>query len=139
MKQLLEIYRRHREGISYLFWGVVTTVINYAAYFLCTRALGIHYLASDVIAWIVSVVFAYVVNKLFVFRKKDWAARVVAKEFLQFVSGRVASGVLEFIIMAVFIDSLGCPDAIVKIVANVVVVIVNYFFSKFLVFREKKS
>ena len=74
----LSQYHRYRDIISYLFWGVMTTVVNYAAYFVCTLWLHINYLISNVIAWVVAVIFAFVVNKVFVFRSLDWSSRGLA-------------------------------------------------------------
>ena len=135
----INIYRRHREQIDYLFWGVMTTVVNFAVYFVCTRALNIHHLASNAAAWVVSVAFAYFVNKIFVFRAKDWTGKVVLREAAQFTSGRIASGVMEMVLLLVFVDWLGLPDAIIKVISNVLVIIVNYIISKFLVFKRKSD
>ena len=134
----LALYLRHRSIIDYLFWGVVTTLVNYAAYFVCRLCFGIDYLASNVIAWAVSVIFAFVVNKVFVFRSLDWSAKVAFRECWQFVAARLFSGVLETAILKVFVDWLGMSDAIVKIFSNIVVVIVNYVLSKLVIFRKKK-
>ncbi len=134
----LALYLRHRSIIDYLFWGVVTTLVNYVAYFACRLCFGIDYLASNVIAWAVAVIFAFVVNKVFVFRSLDWSAKVAFRECWQFVVARLFSGVLETAILKVFVDWLGMSDAIVKIFSNIVVIIVNYVLSKLVIFRKKK-
>ena len=134
----LALYLRHRSIIDYLFWGVVTTLVNYVAYFACRLCFGIDYLASNVIAWAVAVIFAFVVNKVFVFRSLDWSAKVAFRECWQFVAARLFSGVLETAILKVFVDWLGMSDAIVKIFSNIVVIIVNYVLSKLVIFRKKK-
>ena len=135
----IALYLRHRSIIDYLFWGVMSTLVNYAAYFLCRLCFGIDYLASNVIAWAVAVIFAFVVNKVFVFRSLDWSAKVAFRECWQFVAARLFSGVLETAILKVFVDWLGMSDAIVKIFSNIVVVIVNYVLSKLVIFRKKKN
>ena len=134
----LALYRRHRSLVDYLFWGVMTTLVNYAAYFVCRLCFGIDYIASNVIAWAVGVAFAFVVNKVYVFRSLDWSAKVAFRECWQFVAARLFSGVLETAILKVFVDWLGMSDAIVKIFSNIVVVIVNYVLSKLVIFRKKK-
>ena len=139
MKQLFALYRRHREQIDYLFWGVMTTIVNYGSYFTFTRAMHIHHLASNALAWVISVIFAYIVNKIFVFRAKGWAGRTVLREMAQFTSGRVLSGAVEMLLLLVFIDWIGFPDAPIKILSNVIVVVMNYFVSKLLVFRRKEK
>lgn len=133
------LLRQYREPISYIFWGVMTTAVNYAAYFLLRNGFHVPLLASNVIAWAVSVLFAYFVNKLFVFRSKDWTWRVALRELWQMVAARVFSGLLEQGILMLFVESLQCNDKIVKLFANVVVVIVNYVLSKWIIFKPKKN
>ncbi len=134
----LALYRRHRSIVDYLFWGVMTTLVNYVAYFACRLCFDINYLISNIAAWTIATAVAFVVNKLFVFRSLDWSAWVVFRECWQFVAARLLSGVLETAILKICVDWLGLNDAIVKIFSNVVVVIANYIFSKFIIFREKK-
>lgn len=145
------LLHRHREIVSYVFWGVMTTLVNYAAYLLLTGGLHIHYLASNAIAWAVSVLFAYVSNKLFVFESKSWAWRVALRELWQMTASRLFTLGLEMGILWLFVDLLRCGeaavqlpagavlhgDAIVKLGANVVVVVVNYVLSKFIIFRKR--
>ena len=139
METIRALLHKHRELISYVFWGVMTTVVNYVTYFLLTEGLRVYYLTSNVIAWAVSVLFAYFVNKLYVFRSKDWAWRVALRELWQMVAARVFSGLLEQGILMLFVESLQCNDKIVKLFANVVVVIVNYVLSKWIIFKPKKN
>ncbi|MBQ1844903.1 MAG: GtrA family protein, partial [Desulfovibrio sp.] len=117
----LALYERHRDIVSYLFWGVMTTLVNYVAYFVCRLCFGIDYIASNVAAWAVAVAFGFVVNKIYVFRSLDWSAKVAFRECWQFVAARLFSGVLETAILKVFVDWLGMNDAIVKIFSNIVV------------------
>ena len=133
MRKLLMQYR---ELISYGFWGVATTLVNYAVYFLCTRVLTLDPLAANVIAWAVSVAFAYVVNKLFVFSSKSWERSVVLREAWQFVSARLFSGVLETAGIFLFVTLLHFHDSVVKIIAGIVVILLNYVLSKWVVFRK---
>ena len=135
----LSQYRRYRDIISYLFWGVMSTVVNYAAYFACTLWLNINYLISNVIAWVAAVIFAFFVNKVFVFRSVSWEPRLVFREAWQFTAARVFSGVLETGGLKVFVDWLHFNDAIVKIVAGFVVVVTNYALSKLVIFRKRKK
>jgi putative flippase GtrA len=134
----LALYQRHRCIIDYLFWGVMTTLVNYVAYFACRLCFGIDYITSNVIAWAAGVAFGFVVNKVYVFRSLDWSAKVTFRECWQFVAARLFSGVLETAILKIFVDWLGMDDAIVKIFSNIVVVIVNYVLSKLVIFRKKK-
>lgn len=137
MKKIREhLMRQYREAISYIFWGTVTTLVNYAAYFACRKLLLIHYIVSNVIAWIAAVVFAYVVNKVFVFESRDWSRGTVLKEGWQFVAARLFSGVAETGMLLLFVDLLGYKDSIIKIIAGVFVIVINYIFSKWVIFRQ---
>lgn len=137
MGKLWELLRAHRELVSYGFWGVMTTAVNYTAYFLLTRIFHVYYLTANGIAWAVSVLFAYFVNKLFVFRSKDWAWRVALRELWQMVASRIFSLGLETGILWLFVEKLLLNEFIVKLAANVLVVIVNYVLSKFIIFNKK--
>ena len=136
MDTVRALLRKHRELVEYVFWGVMTTVVNYAVYFLLTKVFHVHYLTSNGIAWAVSVAFAYFVNKIFVFRSRDWAWKVALRELWQLVASRLFSLGLEMAVMWCFVDLLRCPHLAVKLAANVVVVIVNYVLSKWIIFRK---
>ena len=133
------LLHKHRELVSYVFWGVMTTAVNYTAYLLLAEGFQVHYLISTAAAWTISVIFAFFVNKLYVFQSRDWAWRVAWREFWQMVASRLFSLGLEMAIMWLFVDTLHFHHAIVKLCANVVVVVVNYVLSKFIIFRKKAS
>lgn len=131
------LLRRHRELISYVFWGVMTTAVNYAAYFLLRNALHVQLVAGNITAWAVSVLFAYFANKLFVFASRDWAWRVALRELWQMVASRLFSLGLETGILWLFVERLQLNEPAVKLCANVLVVVVNYVLSKFVIFRKQ--
>ena len=133
MKKLL---KKHKELISYVFWGAATTAVNYCVYFLCTQLLQIQYLISNVLSWVAAVAFAFVVNKLFVFASKSWKAGTVLPELWKFVSARILSGVMETGILFLFVELLKLPDGPVKIAAGVLVILLNYAVSKWLIFKK---
>ena len=135
MKKLRTFLGRYRELISYVFWGVMTTAVNYVSYTLLTEVLRIYYLTGTVIAWIISVLFAYFVNKLFVFRSREWGRKAL-RELWQMTASRLFSLGLEMAIMWCFVDLLRCPHLAVKLCANVLVVIVNYALSKWVIFKK---
>lgn len=130
------LLHKYRELISYAFWGVMTTAVNYTVYFLLRGVFSVSLLASNVIAWSISVLFAYFVNKLFVFQSKDWAWRVALRELWQMVASRLFSLGLETAILWFFVEQLHCSEPVVKLLANIVVVIVNYVLSKFIIFKK---
>ena len=123
--------------LVYLVFGVLTTVVNYLVYIPCYNWLGISAGVSNVIAWIVAVIFAFVTNKPFVFKSHDWSAKVLLSEMGKFLGCRVGSGALETGILLVTVDILSWNGNWMKLMTSVLVVILNYVGSKLLVFREK--
>ena len=137
MRKLKEWIAKHWDIFSYLIFGVLTTVVNYIVYLPLLNILQLSAALSNVIAWAAAVAFAYVTNKPFVFKSHDWSLRTVIPELSKFVSCRVASGAMETAIIFVAVDMLGWNGNIWKLVTSVMVVILNYVFSKLIVFRKK--
>ena len=133
MKKLIEKYW---DIISYLFFGVLTTLVNYAVYLPCYNLLGWSAALSTAVAWVVAVAFAYLTNKPFVFKSHDWSAKTVVPELAAFVVCRVGSGLLETAIMFVTVDVLGWNGNWMKLIVSVLVVILNYVGSKLFVFKK---
>lgn len=136
IEKLTLLMKKYREVIMYLIFGVLTTLVNIAVYWLLASVLGLHYMAGTVIAWIVSVAFAYVTNRVFVFKSKAHGAAAVLREIGLFVGCRLLSGVFDVVCMFVSVDLLHINDMLAKLLSNVVVVILNYIFSKLLIFRK---
>ena len=134
------LYTKHKDKILYLFFGVLTTVVNWVVYaFACQWGLipeGIRATVSNIIAWAAAVVFAFVTNKPFVFRSHDWSSKTVLPELTRFVGCRVGSGVLETAIIFVTVDLLAWNGNVMKLLTSVLVVVLNYIGSKLLVFRK---
>ena len=135
---LISIYDNYREAILYLFFGALTTFTNIIIYTLLAKALKIEYMLSNVIAWIGSVVFAYITNKLYVFESNTNTKRELIMEISAFFTARVLSLVLDIAIMYLGISILHFNDLAVKIISNVLVIIANYFMSKIFVFKNKE-
>ena len=135
MRKLLEKYW---DILTYLFFGVLTTAVNYLVYLPCYNLLHWSAGLSNVLAWIVAVAFAFLTNKPFVFRSHDWSWKVLWPELTKFVGCRIGSGVLETAILMVTVDWLKCNGNVWKLITAVLVVILNYIGSKFLVFNDKK-
>ena len=123
------------EVISYIICGVVTTIVNYVSYF-ASRGLGVSVLLSQCIAWTIAVFFAFAVNKAFVFDSPDWSKSTLIREIIPFFSCRIASFLLETVFMEVTVSILHWNEPLMKIIANVFVLIINYVGSKLLVFRK---
>lgn len=134
MKKLLEKYW---DVLTYLFFGVLTTVVNYLIYLPCYNLLHWSAGVSNVLAWIVAVAFAFLTNKPFVFKSKDWSAKVVWPELTKFVGCRVGSGLLETVILLITVDLLHWNGNVWKLVTAILVIILNYIGSKLLVFKKK--
>lgn len=125
-----------REVFFYLVFGVLTTLVNIVSFAILTRLLSAGTVLSNVIAWFLSVLFAYVTNRRWVFQSKDGN---VIKEATAFFSGRIGTGVLDTVVMFITVDLLGWNDMVMKVISNVIVVILNYIISKFFVFKGGKD
>lgn len=127
---------RHYDILAYLLFGALTTAVNFLVYIPCHNYLGIGSV-SNVIAWAVAVIFAFLTNKPFVFKSHDWSAKVLWSEFPKFLGCRVGSGILETAFIFVTVDCLSWHGSGMKLIASIFVVILNYIGSKLLVFRKK--
>ena len=138
IEKIMSCIRKYWEVLSYLIFGVLTTIVNYLIYIPCYQLMGMSASVSNMIAWVVAVAFAYLTNKPFVFRSRDWSLKTVIPELSKFVSCRIASGVLETGILLITVDILGWNGLIWKLFTSVLVVVLNYIGSKLLVFRKSK-
>lgn len=128
--------KKFRELFLYLIFGGLTTIINILVYFVLARAFAINYQVSTVIAWVLSVLFAYGTNKMFVFESKNESRREDLRELISFFTFRILSLGIDMGSMYLMVQVLSIDDLIAKIVANVIVVIVNYLFSKLFIFKK---
>ncbi len=137
--RFMEIYRKHQEGINYLFFGVLTTVLSLASYYALTMTVldannPLQLQIANVLSWIVGVLFAYVTNRLYVFRSKS---KEILQEFCKFLMSRVSTLLLDMAIMFIFVTLLHYDNQWMKLVSQVAVIISNYVLSKLLVFKKK--
>lgn len=153
MNKIKELVIKYKEFVLYAAFGVVTTLANLLTFLLFDLILGKElYLVSNAVAWIAGVLVAYITNKLWVFKSKSWKITVFLREFFEFVGARVFSFCVEEVGMWLFVDILGFDNKsltvfgfvitgvwIAKILLSVIVVIMNYFFSKFIIFKKKKA
>lgn len=133
IKKLIETYK---EIISYLFFGVLTTVVNFVIYFACTNIFGVNYLIANALSWAGAVAFAYFTNRTWVFKSKTKGIKAIFREITTFVGCRVLSGAMDMLIMFVSVDIVGISDSVAKFITQVVVVVLNYVFSKLIIFRK---
>lgn len=129
MKELLIKYK---EIMMYLIFGVLTTVVNIVVYYVMSDILHIHYMISNIVAWVLSVLFAYITNRTYVFESKNQS---IIKEMIAFFGARLATGVMDMIFMWLFVGLHLLPDFIAKVITNVFVIIANYVLSKLVVFK----
>ena len=135
---------KHQEILSYLFWGVMPTLVSWGMYsFFVTVMKSVA--TANILSWICAVLFAFITNKMWVFRSTGWLLSSVLPELWKFIAARLATGLLE-IIGVPFLVSIGLRQRILgiegmasKILVSIVVVILNYVLSKLLVFKNKNS
>jgi len=137
LKSILAFMKKHRGILFYLVFGVFTTVINYAVYLPLYNLAGLSAALSNIIAWAVTVIYAYLTNKPFVFGSHDWRLATVIPEFGKFAACRIGSGALETLAILVLVDSMSLSGNLVKLGVTVLVVIINYVGSRLLVFRRR--
>ena len=166
MEKIKQLFIKYKEIILYIIFGVLTTLVNWLTYWLCEPLIssGMHgdqvmfvFFGLDItyttfavflanfIAWIAGVVFAFVTNKIWVFESKSWKPSVALKEFWLFVVARLITGVLEWFVVPLLVaiglnqPLFGVDGFLAKIIVSVIVVILNYVFSKLIIFRQKKD
>ena len=130
-------YNKYKEGLLYLFFGGCSTLINILTFFIC-RQLELSIFVSNIIAWTTAVIFAFITNKLIVFDSKNMDKKVVMKETIGFFIARVISLGIDMGIIHLMIDVMKIHEIISKIVSNIVVIIVNYIFSKMFIFKKER-
>ena len=136
--KLKRLWEKYKEIINYFIIGILTTLLNYISFAVLVYGLKLEMHLSNIIAWLIGVIFAYFTNKLFVFESKSFKTKVLLKEILSFGVARVFSLLLEELILFIFVNRLGMEKLIIKLFANIIVVIVNYILSKFIIFKKEK-
>lgn len=127
-------YLQYKEIILYIIVGAITTFINIAVFHIFSKQLQMHYLFANACAWIAAVLFAFYTNRKFVFESES---KNVFMEFSKFVGARIFSGGIDMLIMYIGIDVCHINEFYVKILTNVLVLIINYVFSKLFIFKKR--
>lgn len=138
MQKIIDVFNKYKEVIMYLIFGVLTTVVSLVSYYLLTitvlnSEIGVQLQIANIISWILSVAFAYITNRKYVFESKS---NNYVKEITSFVGGRVVTLVMDMLIMFVFVTLLKFNDKVFKLVSQVVVIVANYIISKIFVFKK---
>ena len=132
------LWFKYKELFFYAVFGVGATVINIVSYRVLANTFGKKYfLIANIIAWILAFIFAFITNKFFVFESKSWEAQIAMKEFVGFLSARLATGILDTVLMWLFVSVISLDDTLSKIIINILVIIINYIASKFFIFKKE--
>lgn len=139
-KNIKKLYFKYREILNYLIFGGLSTIVNFLSYFIFARLLGIETVISSGLSWFCSVLFAYITNKLFVFESKTETKKDFFKEMISFFLSRVLSGIMcDVGTFALMVKVFNINDVISKIITQIIVIIINYLFSKLFIFKENKK
>ncbi len=152
MDKIINLLKKYSEIISYLFWGVLTTVVCWGSYSIfmlvlnkITPQASYNVAVANFLSWLSAVIFSFITNKIFVFKSKSWKKEKVIPEAGKFVSSRFATGALEIVavpaLVAIGLDQslFGIDGMVSKILVSLIMVIVNYVFCKIFIFRKKKN
>ena len=135
LKNIKDRSKKHRELVVYLICGFLTFVVSMVVYALLSEIFRINVLVANIITWIIAVYFAFSVNRKFVFKSNG----NFTSELIQFYLGRVVTLVVEQAMLYIFIIRLMFNNMTIKSIAQVVIIILNYIISKFIVFKKEKS
>lgn len=138
MKKIIKLYRKYEEIINYIIVGALTTLISLITYYVCVLTFfepknALELQAANLISWIISVIFSYFTNRIFVFKSKS---KKKIKEFLSFVTARILTLVLDMLIMFIMVTILEINDKLSKLIVQVIVIALNYIFSKLFIFKK---
>lgn len=136
MSRPFELIKKNKQMLMYLIFGVLTTLVNVVAYWAFAHPVALNTELSTALAWVVSVIFAFVTNKIFVFESKSHSSRTLIYEIGTFFGARVLTGLLDVGIMYLFVTVLLVNDMAMKIVSNIIVIVLNYVLSKLIVFKS---
>lgn len=136
MNYMKTLYHKYKDVVPYAVFGVLTTLVNIAVYWLLVHPLNLEVMAGTITAWITAVLFAYVTNRRWVFHSeaRNWGE--ILKELSSFFACRLITGVIDWTCMLVFVDILQFNDVVIKAGANVIVIILNYIASKQIIFKR---
>lgn len=130
---------KYRDLIPYAIFGVLTTVVNIASYWLFAHPMGIPTVPASVLAWFAAVLFAFLTNRKWVFHSTAVGAGEIMQEAVAFFASRLATGVVDWAGMWILVDLIALPDVPVKVVLNVIVIVLNYLASKLIVFKDRHA
>lgn len=132
---MMKLYNKYREIIDYIIFGGLTTLVNIVVFYIFDTLLGWPYLIANAVAIVLSILFAYITNKRFVFKTSDMTAQENIVEFLKFIGFRLVSGLADMATMWLLVDLISIDTNIAKLLTQFIVVVLNYVFSKLFIFK----
>ncbi len=143
LKKIADIYRNHREGMRYLIFGGLSTIVNIFVYIICSHLIftnlndDLKVNLSNILAIIISILFAYITNKLWVFETKTETKKDLLREFTSFIGCRAITALMDLGLMQLTVNVLRWNDILMKILVNILVIILNFVFSKLIIFKKE--
>ena len=137
-EEMIKETKKQNELVSYIIFGLATTVVSMVVYGVCNSVFEMHYLVSNIVSWIMAVTFAYITNKMFVFKTRGMSFAQLKREVSLFVSARLASLLIEELGLFLLVGLLEWGEIGGKLVMQAVVIVLNYFFSKLVIFKKEK-
>lgn len=131
--------KKYKELILYLIFGMLTVMVNLVSYYILTRVGEFQIYAANIISWFIAVLFAYITNKIFVFKSKELKMKFIFKEATSFFVARILTCIIELLIIYIGVNLMAQNDLFIKIISNIIVIIINYIFSKVVIFRYAKE
>lgn len=140
MSKFTSFLKRRKSVVAYISFGAFTTILNVVVYNVFYYIFEVSNVISNFIAWLIAkVLVAFFTNKIFVFESKVSSAKGIISELISFLGCRVATGLLDIGIMYIAVDCLSQNGMVWKIISNIVIIILNYFTGKLIVFKKKNS
>ena len=138
---MINLYKKYDEIIKYLIFGVLTTIISLFTYYLLVATIlspnnKLELQIANIISWIISVTFAYITNKKYVFKSTN---KPIIKEISEFYTGRLFSLLVDMILMYIFVSIINLNDKLIKLIIQIIIIILNYIISKLIIFKPKKN
>lgn len=136
IKKITLIFKKYKEALSYLFYGVLTTLVNWGVFQVLNDTFSVNWEYANVIAWIAAVVFAYITNRKYVFKS---ISPNIIREFLFFTQLRFLSLLLDMLAMYILIEMITITPFMSKVITGILVLILNYIFSKKIIFKDRRK
>lgn len=133
------ILKKYKDILFYTIFGVLTTLINIITYWAISHFLMWNVMISTVFAWFIAVVFAFMTNRKWVFYSSTVAIQDILLELLSFLICRLGTGIIDIGIMFLFVEQMDCPDTLIKTLANIIVIALNYAASKWIIFKSRNK